>query len=82
MTPARSRRRNGLRDELCCYQELAPLLEVDSNRVVSGTWRVPRKWRLNLNESSGFTAAEYGCFLPLVMPYGTYLSPPLSTARS
>ncbi len=57
---ARARQRAGLRDEPCCYQQLAPLPDFDGNRVVLGTWVV-----------EGEAAASASASRPAWSPTGT-----------
>jgi glutathionylspermidine synthase len=57
-----------LRDEPCCYQELAPLPDFDGNRVVLGAWVVEDEAAgLGIRESSGLVTDEYARFLPHVI---------------
>ncbi|CAM5263671.1 Putative acid--amine ligase YgiC [Streptomyces alboniger] len=57
-----------LRDEPCCYQELAPLPDFDGNRVVLGAWVVENEAAgLGIRESSGLVTDEYARFLPHVI---------------
>ncbi|MFE4367205.1 glutathionylspermidine synthase family protein [Streptomyces sp. NPDC056835] len=57
-----------LRDEPCCYQELAPLPDFDGNRVVLGAWVVEDEAAgLGIRESSGLITDEYARFLPHVI---------------
>ncbi|MDK1343177.1 glutathionylspermidine synthase family protein [Streptomyces sp. 378] len=57
-----------LRDEPCCYQELAPLPDFDGNRVVLGAWVVENESAgLGIRESSGLITDEYARFLPHVI---------------
>ncbi|GGU96225.1 putative glutathionylspermidine synthase [Streptomyces albospinus] len=52
-------------EELCCYQELAPLPEFDGNRVVLGTWVVEDEAAgLGIRESAGLVTDGYARFLP------------------
>ncbi len=57
-----------VRQEPCCYQELAPLPSFDGNRVVLGTWVVENESAgLGIRESSGLITDEYARFLPHVI---------------
>ncbi|MEU6013240.1 glutathionylspermidine synthase family protein [Streptomyces sp. NPDC047515] len=57
-----------LRDEPCCYQELAPLPDFDGNRVVLGAWVVEDEAAgLGIRESEGLVTDEYARFLPHVI---------------
>jgi glutathionylspermidine synthase len=57
-----------VRDEACCYQELAPLPDFDGNRVVLGAWVVEHEAAgLGIRESSGLITDEYARFLPHVI---------------
>ncbi|MFF2331001.1 MULTISPECIES: glutathionylspermidine synthase family protein [unclassified Streptomyces] len=57
-----------LRDEPCCYQELAPLPDFDGNRVVLGAWVVEDEAAgLGIRESAGLVTDEYARFLPHVI---------------
>ena len=57
-----------VRDEPCCYQELAPLPDFDGNRVVLGAWVVENESAgLGIRESSGLVTDEYARFLPHVI---------------
>ncbi|CAL9453925.1 glutathionylspermidine synthase family protein [Streptomyces althioticus] len=57
-----------LRDEPCCYQQLAPLPDFDGNRVVLGTWVVENEAAgLGIRESSGLVTDGYARFLPHVI---------------
>ncbi|MGP3927985.1 glutathionylspermidine synthase family protein [Streptomyces sp. 8N616] len=57
-----------VRDEACCYQELAPLPDFDGNRVVLGAWVVEDEAAgLGIRESSGLVTDEYARFLPHVI---------------
>ncbi|MFE4829106.1 glutathionylspermidine synthase family protein [Streptomyces sp. NPDC056672] len=57
-----------IRDEACCYQELAPLPDFDGNRVVLGAWIVEDEAAgLGIRESSGLITDEYARFLPHVI---------------
>ncbi|WNE97152.1 glutathionylspermidine synthase family protein [Streptomyces luomodiensis] len=57
-----------LRDEPCCYQELAPLPDFDGNRVVLGTWVVQGESAgLGIRESAGLVTDEYARFIPHVI---------------
>lgn len=57
-----------VREEPCCYQELAPLPAFDGNRVVLGAWVVENESAgLGIRESSGLVTDEYARFLPHVI---------------
>ncbi|GAA0466043.1 glutathionylspermidine synthase family protein [Streptomyces stramineus] len=57
-----------VRDEPCCYQELAPLPGFDGNRVVLGAWVVEGEPAgLGIRESAGPITDEYARFLPHVI---------------
>ncbi|GAA3032286.1 glutathionylspermidine synthase family protein [Streptomyces glomeratus] len=57
-----------VREEPCCYQELAPLPSFDGNRVVLGAWVVADESAgLGIRESSGLVTDEYARFLPHVI---------------
>ncbi|MEV6029145.1 glutathionylspermidine synthase family protein [Streptomyces sp. NPDC052036] len=57
-----------VRDEPCCYQELAPLPSFDGNHVVLGAWVVgDASAGLGIRESSGLVTDEYARFLPHVI---------------
>ncbi|MFI7309721.1 glutathionylspermidine synthase family protein [Streptomyces hygroscopicus] len=57
-----------LRDEPCCYQELAPLPDFDGNRVVLGSWVVEGEAAgLGIRESAGLVTDEYARFVPHVI---------------
>ncbi|MFD8336637.1 glutathionylspermidine synthase family protein [Streptomyces solisilvae] len=57
-----------LRDEPCCYQELAPLPHFDGNRAVLGTWVVEGESAgLGIRESAGLVTDEYARFIPHVI---------------
>ncbi|GAB3005784.1 hypothetical protein GCM10023080_084330 [Streptomyces pseudoechinosporeus] len=57
-----------IREEPCCYQELAPLPSFDGNRVVLGAWVVEHESAgLGIRESSGLITDEYARFLPHVI---------------
>ncbi|MET9561239.1 glutathionylspermidine synthase family protein [Streptomyces tauricus] len=57
-----------IREEACCYQELAPLPSFDGNRVVLGAWVVGHESAgLGIRESSGLVTDEYARFLPHVI---------------
>ncbi|MEU8645324.1 glutathionylspermidine synthase family protein [Streptomyces sp. NPDC048674] len=57
-----------VREETCCYQELAPLPSFDGNRVVLGAWVVEDAAAgLGIRESSGLITDEYARFLPHVI---------------
>ncbi|MER6048697.1 glutathionylspermidine synthase family protein [Streptomyces sp. BHT-5-2] len=54
-----------LRDEPCCYQELAPLPDFDGNRVVLGAWVVDDEAAgLGIRESAGLVTDGYARFVP------------------
>ncbi|GAA1194983.1 glutathionylspermidine synthase family protein [Streptomyces hebeiensis] len=56
-------------DEVCCYQQLAPLPDVDGNRVVLGAWVVDGEAAgLGIRESAGLITDEYARFVPHVIP--------------
>ncbi|MEU9790496.1 glutathionylspermidine synthase family protein [Streptomyces sparsogenes] len=58
-----------VREEPCCYQELAPLPDFDGNRVVLGTWVVEGESAgLGIRESAGLITDEYARFIPHVIP--------------
>ncbi|MEW1779157.1 glutathionylspermidine synthase family protein [Streptomyces sp. NPDC086777] len=60
-----------VRDEPCCYQELAPLPDFDGNHVVLGAWVVGEEPAgLGIRESSGLVTDDYARFLPHVIPAG------------
>ncbi|CAM5580531.1 hypothetical protein SHIRM173S_11744 [Streptomyces hirsutus] len=49
-----------VRDEPCCYQQLAPLPDFDGNHVVLGAWTVgDESAGLGIRESSGLITDEY-----------------------
>ncbi|WP_418958677.1 glutathionylspermidine synthase family protein [Streptomyces tritici] len=57
-----------VRDEPCCYQELAPLPDFDGNRVVLGAWVVENEAAgLGIRESAGLVTDGYARFLPHVI---------------
>ncbi|MEV5598209.1 glutathionylspermidine synthase family protein [Streptomyces sp. NPDC052496] len=57
-----------VRDEPCCYQELAPLPDFDGNRVVLGAWVVEDEAAgLGIRESAGLVTDEYARFIPHVI---------------
>ncbi|QXE35117.1 glutathionylspermidine synthase family protein [Streptomyces sp. GMY02] len=57
-----------VRDEACCYQELAPLPDFDGNHVVLGAWVVEDGAAgLGIRESAGLVTDEYARFLPHVI---------------
>lgn len=57
-----------LRDEPCCYQELAPLPDFAGNHVVLGAWVVENESAgLGIRESAGLVTDEYARFLPHVI---------------
>ncbi|MBA6439981.1 MULTISPECIES: glutathionylspermidine synthase family protein [Streptomyces] len=57
-----------VRDEPCCYQELAPLPDFDGNRVVLGAWVVEGESAgLGIRESAGLVTDEYARFIPHVI---------------
>jgi glutathionylspermidine synthase len=57
-----------LRDEPCCYQQLAPLPAFDGNHVVLGAWVVQDEAAgLGIRESAGLITDEYARFLPHVI---------------
>ncbi|MET7935114.1 glutathionylspermidine synthase family protein [Streptomyces sp. NPDC005322] len=57
-----------VRDEPCCYQELAPLPDMDGNRVVLGAWVVEDEPAgLGIRESAGLVTDEYARFVPHVI---------------
>ncbi|MFG2330420.1 glutathionylspermidine synthase family protein [Streptomyces sp. NPDC048604] len=57
-----------LRDEPCCYQQLAPLPDFDGNRVVLGAWVVRDEAAgLGIRESAGLVTDGYARFLPHVI---------------
>ncbi|MCX4916557.1 glutathionylspermidine synthase family protein [Streptomyces sp. NBC_00687] len=57
-----------VREEACCYQELAPLPSFDGYRVVLGAWVVEDAAAgLGIRESSGLITDEYARFLPHVI---------------
>ncbi|MEU5052361.1 glutathionylspermidine synthase family protein [Streptomyces sp. NPDC021096] len=57
-----------VRDEPCCYQELAPLPDFDGNHVVLGAWVVEGEAAgLGIRESAGLVTDEYARFIPHVI---------------
>ncbi|GAA0419464.1 glutathionylspermidine synthase family protein [Streptomyces luteireticuli] len=57
-----------LREEPCCYQELAPLPEFDGNRVVLGAWVVDGEPAgMGIRESEGLVTDGYARFVPHVI---------------
>ncbi|MFF7469584.1 glutathionylspermidine synthase family protein [Streptomyces sp. NPDC008092] len=57
-----------VREEPCCYQELAPLPDFDGNHVVLGAWVVGEEAAgLGLRESQGLVTDDYARFLPHVI---------------
>ncbi|MET9833138.1 glutathionylspermidine synthase family protein [Streptomyces sp. NPDC006385] len=57
-----------VRDEPCCYQQLAPLPAFDGNHVVLGAWVVEGEAAgLGIRESSDLITDEYARFLPHVI---------------
>ncbi|MFC9928521.1 glutathionylspermidine synthase family protein [Streptomyces sp. NPDC127190] len=57
-----------VRDEPCCYQQLAPLPAFDGNHVVLGAWTVRGEPAgLGIRESTGLITDEYARFLPHVI---------------
>ncbi|MFK0281439.1 glutathionylspermidine synthase family protein [Streptomyces sp. NPDC090499] len=57
-----------VREEPCCYQELAPLPGFDGNHVVLGAWVVGEEAAgLGIRESSGLVTDDYARFLPHVI---------------
>ncbi|MET9291224.1 glutathionylspermidine synthase family protein [Streptomyces sp. NPDC003077] len=57
-----------VREEACCYQELAPLPDFDGNRVVLGAWVVEDEAAgLGIRESAGLVTDEYARFVPHVI---------------
>ncbi|EGX55589.1 glutathionylspermidine synthase [Streptomyces zinciresistens K42] len=57
-----------VREEPCCYQQLAPLPAFDGHRVVLGAWVVEDEAAgLGIRESSGLITDEYARFLPHVI---------------
>ncbi|MFE3827482.1 glutathionylspermidine synthase family protein [Streptomyces sp. NPDC059092] len=58
-----------IRDEACCYQELAPLPAFDGNHVVLGAWVVGDEAAgLGIRESAGLITDGYARFLPHLIP--------------
>src|SRR5690242_1833640 len=57
-----------VREEPCCYQQLAPLPAFDGNHVVLGAWVVrDESAGLGIRESAGLVTDEYARFLPHVI---------------
>jgi glutathionylspermidine synthase len=57
-----------VREEACCYQEFAPLPDIDGNRVVLGAWVVEDEAAgLGIRESAGLVTDAYARFLPHVI---------------
>ncbi|MFE5922772.1 glutathionylspermidine synthase family protein [Streptomyces sp. NPDC002285] len=57
-----------VREEPCCYQQLAPLPAFDGNHVVLGAWVVEGESAgLGIRESSGLITDGYARFLPHVI---------------
>lgn len=57
-----------VREEPCCYQQLAPLPAFAGNHVVLGAWVVENEAAgLGIRESSGLITDEYARFLPHVI---------------
>ncbi|MFJ8490688.1 glutathionylspermidine synthase family protein [Streptomyces sp. NPDC094038] len=57
-----------VREEPCCYQELAPLPDFDGNHVVLGAWVVGDEAAgLGIRESQGLVTDDYARFLPHVI---------------
>ncbi|MFK0157492.1 glutathionylspermidine synthase family protein [Streptomyces sp. NPDC090493] len=57
-----------VREEPCCYQELAPLPDFDGNHAVLGAWVVGEAAAgLGIRESSGLVTDDYARFLPHVI---------------
>ena len=57
-----------VREEPCCYQQLAPLPDFDGNHVVLGAWVVGEEAAgLGIRESSGLVTDDYARFLPHVI---------------
>ncbi|MHC5904303.1 glutathionylspermidine synthase family protein [Streptomyces sp. S6] len=57
-----------VRDEPCCYQQLAPLPAFDGNHVVLGAWTVEGEAAgLGMRESAGLVTDEYARFVPHVI---------------
>ncbi|MGW4909632.1 glutathionylspermidine synthase family protein [Streptomyces sp. NPDC004270] len=57
-----------VREEPCCYQELAPLPSFDGNHVVLGAWVVGEEAAgLGIRESQGLVTDDYARFLPHVI---------------
>ncbi|NEB77639.1 glutathionylspermidine synthase family protein [Streptomyces sp. SID14478] len=57
-----------IREDPCCYQELAPLPDFDGNRTVLGAWVVDGEAAgLGIRESTGPITDEYARFLPHVI---------------
>ncbi|QNP70653.1 glutathionylspermidine synthase family protein [Streptomyces roseirectus] len=54
-----------VREEPCCYQQLAPLPDFDGNHVVLGAWTVEGESAgLGIRESSGLVTDGYARFVP------------------
>lgn len=57
-----------VREEPCCYQELAPLPDFDGHHVVLGAWVVGAEAAgLGIRESAGLVTDDYARFLPHVI---------------
>ncbi|MFJ3796809.1 glutathionylspermidine synthase family protein [Streptomyces sp. NPDC090088] len=57
-----------VREEPCCYQQLAPLPDFDGNHVVLGAWVVGEEAAgLGIRESQGLVTDDYARFLPHVI---------------
>ncbi|MEU2424651.1 glutathionylspermidine synthase family protein [Streptomyces sp. NPDC007851] len=57
-----------VREEPCCYQELAPLPTFDGNHVVLGAWVVREEAAgLGIRESAGLVTDDHARFLPHVV---------------
>ncbi|MEU0964810.1 glutathionylspermidine synthase family protein [Streptomyces sp. NPDC005917] len=57
-----------VREEPCCYQQLAPLPSFDGNHVVLGAWVVGEEAAgLGIRESQGLVTDDYARFLPHVI---------------
>ncbi|MFJ7075985.1 glutathionylspermidine synthase family protein [Streptomyces sp. NPDC098781] len=57
-----------VREEPCCYQQLAPLPAFDGHHVVLGAWVVEGESAgLGIRESSGLITDEYARFVPHVI---------------
>ncbi|MEU1824535.1 glutathionylspermidine synthase family protein [Streptomyces abikoensis] len=63
---------SAVRDEPCCYQELAPLPEFDGNHVVLGAWVVDGEPAgLGIRESANLITDGYARFVPhVILPEG------------